>query len=231
MKIKQITLAVVTLLMLITTALPAVAAIEVEGGTYLGYYSKYLWRGADLSAGDAVLQGGMDLSFKGFTLSYWSNFNLDTTELDETDITVDYTTDLSELISLSVGHILYAVEAASDSSEVYVGVGFKTLLDPSLTVYYDYDEFAGDLFVTASVGHSLDLGQGLALNLGGLVSYADNDAYSDLHNYELSVGVDYAVSDQLTLSPSLLYSAPISDDADQVIDDEFVGGLSLNLSF
>jgi len=231
MSIKNVSMAFITLLVLISAVLPASAAIEVEGDAYLGVNSMYLWRGADLSNGDAVMQGGMDVSFKGFTLSYWSNYNLDLTELDETDIVVDYSTDLSESLSLSVGHILYAVENASDTSEVYVGLGLKSLLEPTLTVYYDYDEFAGDVFVTAAVGHSLSLGEGIDLGLGALVSYADNDAYSELHNYELSAGIDYALSEQLTLSPSVIFSSPISDEADLAIDDEFVAGLSLSLGF
>ena len=90
--------------------------------------------------------------------------------------------------------------------------------------------------MTAAIGHSLNLGEGLDLSLGGLISYIDTDAFSDLHNFELSAGLDYVLSEQLTLSPSVIYSAPLSDDSDDFaygdgIDDEFMGGLTLTLSF
>ena len=64
---------IATLLLLVLVS-PAMAVIEVEGDAYVNYSGMYLWRGADLSSGDSVMQGGMDLSFKGLTLSYWSNY-------------------------------------------------------------------------------------------------------------------------------------------------------------
>lgn len=227
---KYLTHGIVALLLFVLVT-PAMAAIEVEGDAYVNYSSMYLWRGADLSSGDPVMQGGMDISFKGLTLSYWSDYNLDSSTLDETDIVVDYSVDVSELVSISLGHILYSIQGADDSSEVYAGVSFATLLEPSLTAYYDYDEYAGDVFVTASIGHSFDLQEGLSLNLGALASYSDNETYSDLHNAEFSAGIDYTVIEQVTLSPSMVFSTPISDDADDVLDDEFMAGLTLTLSF
>lgn len=235
MKIKQLSIALLALLVLASTAIPTTAAIEVEGDAYAGISSMYLWRGDNLSADNAVAQSGMDVSFNGVTLSYWSNLDLDTNQLNETDIVIDYSTDLSELVSLSVGNILYSVDGAT-TNELYLGLGLNTLLEPAVTVYYDYDALPGDLFVTASIGHSLELAEGLGLSLGGLISYIDTDAFSNLHNYELSAGLDYAISDQLTLSPSIIFSAPLSGDSDDFaygdgIDEEFMGGLTLALAF
>lgn len=218
-------------LLLLVLGTPAMAAIEVEGDAYVNFSSMYLWRGYDLSSGDSVMQGGMDLSFKGLTLSYWSNYNLDSSTLDETDIVVDYSFDASELVSISLGHILYSVQGADDTSEVYAGVTLNTLLEPTLTAYYDYDEFSGDVFVTAAIGHSIDLQENLSLSIGALASYSDNDVYNALHNAEFSAGLDYTVIEQVTLSPAMVFSTPISDDADDVIDDEFMAGLTLAISF
>jgi len=221
---------VLVALFLLVLVSPAMAAVEVEGDAYVNFSSMYLWRGFDLSDGDPVAQGGMDVSFKGLTLSYWSNYNLDDSELDETDIVVDYSFAAGEMVSVSVGHILYSVNGP-DTSELYAGFSLNTILEPSLTAYYDYDQFSGDIYVAGSIGHSLDLQEGLSLSLGALVSYVDNDSYSDLHNAELSAGLDYALSDQLSISPSVIYSFPISDDADDAIDNEFMGGVTLTLSF
>nr|NIQ97856.1 hypothetical protein [Desulfuromonadales bacterium] len=53
------------------------------------------------------------------------------------------------------------------------------------------------------------------------------------HNAELSLGVDYAVTDQISISPSVLYSLVLSDDAEDIagIDDEFTGGVAVALTF
>lgn len=168
-------------------------------------------------------------------MSYWSNLNLDTEQLDETDIVIDYSTDLNDQLSLSVGNILYSVNGAT-TNELYRGLGLKTLLEPTLTVYYDYDALAGDLFLTAAIGHSIALNKDLGLSLGGLVSEIDTDAFSALHNYEISASLDYAISEQLSLSPNIIFSAPLSDDSDNLaygdgIDKEVMGGLALTLSF
>ena len=217
-------------LSLLVMGTPAMAKVEVTGDAYLNYSSMYLWRGFNLSDSNPVLQGGMDLSFSGLTISYWSNYQIDGTEMDETDLTVDYSYKASDLVTLNVGNILYSI-TGPDTSEVYAGVSLDTFLSPSLTVYYDYDLFDGDVYVAGSIGHSFDLQDNLTVNLGALVSYVDNDSYSDLHNAELSAGLDYKVNDQITLSPAVVFSTPLSDKADDVIDQEFMGGLTLNLSF
>lgn len=209
----------------------AAAEIEVSGDAYINVSSMYLWRGFDLSDGDAVAQAGTDISFKGLTLSFWSNYNIDNTKLDETDITLDYSLDVSELMSVSLGHILYAVDGAETTGELYTGATFNTLLEPTLTVYYDYDEFAGDIFVTASVGHSVAVADNLDVSVGALASYYRNDDYKKLHNAEFSVGLDYALTDQLSLGAAGIFSTPLSNQAKDAIDDEFMGGLTLSLNF
>lgn len=229
------------------------AAVEVEGGAYVGFYDKYLWRGFDLSGGVGVIQGGMDLSHKGFTLSYWTNIQANddkptfkSGEATETDITLDYTFSLNDTVSLSVGNIFYNLDGLDDTNEAYVGLTLNTVLEPTLKAYYDWDEAKEDgLFFTASIGHGFDLAEGLSLSLGALISYSqesdyaifyedangNSQDYSDWHNYELSVGLDYAVTENFTVGTSLLYSAPISTEAKWAIDSDTVGGVSLSFAF
>ena len=64
---KKLSLLLASLVLAATVlATPALAAIEVEGSAYVGYFDKYLWRGFDLSGGLPVVQGGVNLSAKGF---------------------------------------------------------------------------------------------------------------------------------------------------------------------
>jgi len=240
-------LLVAVLVLAATTMVPAAQAMEVSGDAYVGYYDKYLWRGFDLSGGTPVVQGGVDLSAKGFTLSYWTNIQTQDDVIlgsevnggnaTETDMTLDYSFDINDLLSASVGTIWYALDGLEDTKEAYLGLSLNTLLEPSVTVYYDYDQAEGNaLFYTASIGHSLDLSKGLSLNLGALVSYNDESDYavgdySDWHNYELSAGLDYALKDNVTISPSFVYSSPISDEAKEAIDTEFLTGVSIAYNF
>ena len=92
------------------------------------------------------------------------------------------------------------------------------------------------LYFTASIGHSFDLMEKLSMSLGALVSYNDESDYavgdySEWHNYELSASAEYAITDQISVSPSFLYSSGISDEAKDAIDSEMVGGVSVTLTF
>lgn len=221
------------------------SALEVSGDAYVGVYSQYLWRGFDLSGNLPVVQGGVDLSAKGFTLSYWSNYQtkndpgvgLRSGEINETDLTLDYSKDLNDLVSVSVGNIFYALDGINDTNELYLGVSLNTLLSPSVTVYYDYDEAdEAGLFYTASIGHTIELMDKVGLNLGALVSYNNESDYSvgnynDWHNYELSASIDYSPLENLTISPSFLFSEGISDDARAALDSTKVVGLNVSYGF
>jgi len=247
---KKLNMILAALVLAIIVATPALAAIEVEGDAYVGYFDKYLWRGYDLSGGLPVVQGGVNLSAKGFTLGYWTNIQTKTDDVDndgandftggdatETDITIDYTFSPVDMVSVSIGNIWYALDGFEDTKEAYLGVALDLPLSPSFKVYYDYDMCKEDgLFYTASVGHSLDIMDKLNLSLGALISYnGESDyavgKYTDWHNYELSASATYAVTDQVSVTPSFLYSSPISEEAKHRIDSEEVVGLTVSMSF
>lgn len=223
----------------------SVAAITVEGDVYVGVFDKYLWRGFDLSGGQPVVQGGADLSAGNFTLSYWSNWQLKTSdsagipsgEVTETDIILDYSTDIGEMLSVSAGNIWYSLEAAEDTNELYLSATVNTLLSPTLAMYWDWDAAEEEgLYFTADISHSLALMENLSMSLGALVSYnlhsdyAVGD-YAGFHNYELSVGFDYVLTDQLSVSPSFAFSSGISSAAKDAIDSEVLAGVNLTFTF
>jgi uncharacterized protein (TIGR02001 family) len=238
MKMKQLSVIFVALLISVGTLVPAAqAAISVTGDAYVGYYNMYLWRGENLSESRPVVQGGVDLSTHGFTLSYWSNLQTHDGEMTETDVTLDYTYDINKLLSVSAGNIFYALDGIPDTNELYFGASVNTLLSPAVKIYWDYDEADEDgYFITASVGHTFDLMDKLGLNLGALISYNGASDYSvgdyhNWHNYELSASLDYAVTDQVTVSPSFVFSAPISGDARVDYKNQNLVGVNASFSF
>jgi hypothetical protein len=216
---------------------PSLAAMDLAGGAYVGVFDKYLWRGFNLSDSKVVVQPGADLTLVGATLSLWGNYNTDTDKMDEVDITLDYSADLNDLLSMSIGNIYYILRGAENTNEAYLSLAVNTHLSPVLTVYYDWDEADSDgLFFTAAVGHSLAIMDNLNLNFGALVSYNQASdyavgAYRDWHNYELGISLDYAVTEQITITPSFLYSSGISSAAKNAIDSEVLGGINLAYFF
>lgn len=250
---QKFNVALVGLLMLLVGLCSTASALEVSGDAYVGVYNKYLWRGFDLSGNMPVAQGGLDVSAGSFTFSYWTNLQLrndfipgetadddvtyDAGEATETDIVIDYSRDLNDLVSISVGNIFYQLEGMEDTNELYLTLALNTILSPALTVYYDWDKADEDgLFYTFSVGHDIALTEALSLSLGGLVSYNQSCDYSvgdydEFHNYELSAGLDFAVTENVSVGASFMFSEGISDEAQDAIDSEMVSGAAVTLAF
>ena len=243
---KKLILAMVALAAFAT---PAAAAIEVEGDVYAGVYDKYMWRGFNLSASQPVLQMGTDISAKGFTFSYWTNTQLSGAghdEITETDVILDYSFDVNEMLSMSVGDIYYNFNVPGNTHELYLSAALNTILAPSLTIYYDWDAAKGaatdgsdlaGLYYTLTVGHDVELAENMGLSVGAALNYNDESPfvgeYSEMHNYELSVGLSYALNDQVSIDLSGIYSDAISDEAELAIGDdgESTGGVSITLAF
>jgi len=225
----------------------AMAEVKVSGDVYVSPASKYVWRGFDLSDGRGVVQGGVDVTYKDFTVSYWSNEqmvsgpNLNAGEVTETDITLNYAYKPVELLTLNVGNIYYNLDGVRDTNELYLKATLNTLLSPTLAVYCDWQQAKDTgLFYTLSVGHSLELMKNLGLNLGALASYNMKSDYSvgkynNLHNYELTASADYSVTDNIKISPYYLYSNAFNSTARTKavleVTDQSVVGLKAAFNF
>lgn len=227
----------------------AKAEVVVSGDVYAGMYNKYVFRGVDLSDNKWVSQFGADLSYKGFTLSYWSNLltadgtilgsAFESGDISETDITLNYEYSPIELLTFNIGNTFYSLENFEDTNEIYLKTTVNTLLSPTFSIFYDWDQSKETgLFYSFSVGHTFELMKGLGLNVGALVSYNQrnysvSEAYSNWNNYELSTGLDYAINDNFSISASYTYSNAISDKARDLggITDESIYGFKAAFNF
>ncbi|PLX80263.1 MAG: hypothetical protein C0616_08775 [Desulfuromonas sp.] len=238
---KKIVMLCAVALLALTAVLPTSAlALDASADAYVSVYSKYLWRGFDLSPDDSfVVQPGADVSMGGFTVSWWGNVSENDGNMNEVDLVLDYSFDIGEMVSMSVGNIMYDVDGVKDTNELYVGATLNTILEPSLTVYYDYDEFK-TLYTTLGIGHGYDINDQVSIGVGVTASYLvddEDDGFgtddSWLHNLEISAGVGYTVTEQVSLSLDALYSLPLSDDAEDNtgIDDEATVGLTATFAF
>ena len=216
-------------MLVLSTASVSLAAAEFSGDASVGIYNKYIWRGYDLGGeADFLVQPALNLGYGGVSLGVWGNYNEASEKFDEIDLTLEYSHDFNEQLSGRVGHILYVLPDDVDSAEVYAGVSLALPVDLDLDLYYDYDE--GEAwFLSGGVSKTIELAENLGLNLGATAGYFDFDY---LNNGELSAGLDYALTEAITVTPSLLYSAPLSQDAkDAGVDDAVVTALTVNYTF
>jgi len=246
---------IIALAMLATPAVPAIANAENSAGASVDVMSQYVWRGIALSNG-LVMQPSVDFNLGALNVNMWSNIDMDpigteeSSAYNETDLSIGYSMPF-EALDMSIGYIYYSLgDPALDTHEVYLSVG-KELgpVAPYLNIYYDVDEGSG-IYAQLGADYAMELSDSASLSVGAYVSYVvDNKVMlvdasgletSDLYNAEVSVSLDYAVNDNLSLSPMLSYTTSMSDDAETSIkgmsfdgktDSVTYGGVSLALGF
>jgi len=253
---KKIRFLIITMVLTILCASGGAFAGEIKasGSASVDVMSNYVWRGQKLS-NSWVVQPSVSISYGVFGANLWANYDSDSAtdegdghgEVTETDLTLSYTRSHAKW-TFGTGYIYYALNGSNDTQEIYLSAGYDTILKPSLTVYYDFDEGNG-AFILASIGHSVEIAQGVDLNLGAHASYninnkvmgtdaAGND-FSNFYNAELSASVNIPIWKIVTLTPKVAYSFPISDDAKDALKsvsddgdkDIFYGGINVTLSF
>lgn len=208
--------------------------------------SAYVWRGITFNDG-AVVQPSLDITKGGFGLNVWGNIDiddyndtLDDREFSEVDLTLSYGVDIKS-VSLSFGYIEYLFPTtdaggAPGTREVYGGVSFTPVegLSTGVTVYYDFDEVE-DYYISASIGYSRELVEKLSMDIGLSAGYAGKDmsvgADSGLNDYNISMGLGYAVSEAMSVSGFLAYTDTFDEDVLPEQDVDFYGGVGASYSF
>ncbi|MBN1787609.1 MAG: hypothetical protein JW806_04360 [Sedimentisphaerales bacterium] len=232
----------------------AVAKEEIAFGLTSDFYSKYVWRGQMLND-DYVYQPGISASYKGFSISLWGNVDLtdygsNNGEFTEYDLTFDYTFQINEKVSFSVGGINYHFPSVvGDTTEIYWGFAFDVPLSPSITVYHDIDNIDGT-YVSAAVSHtlvkafSLTDSIGVDVELGASVGWGSssyNKGYwgfdeSGLNDLVFTVALPMDLGGGWSVSPSFSYITLIDgkirdSDAFSTDSDYFVTGISISKEF
>lgn len=248
-----------SLVIIVTVSGLAEAADESSLGFEVtsDFNSKYVWRGQNL-VDDWVWQPGISVSYGGFTAGIWGDLNLtdennQSGEFDEYDFYAEYGIDLAEGIALSVGYIDYKFPSGGNTQEVYAGIRFAAFLNPSVTVYYDFEDINGT-YVTAGIGHSIEkiadltesipVGLDLSLSIGwGDSNY--NEGYwadsignaidsSGLNDLTLKIGFPMSIG-SWTFTPSINYVTLLDSDIREGLPsgdkDMFFMGLSMGTGF
>jgi hypothetical protein len=213
----------------------------VTGTATVGVFSKYLFRGYELSKRSVVFQPGLTASYAGFSASYWGN--IDSKEhqtqnfipdrdgkrsFNETDLTLSYTKAIDKL-SLTGGWVYYGTKYADETQEIFATVAYDMIGKPSLSIYRDFDRYPGT-YINLSFAHSIKLGGDVTLDLGASAGYMWGDGnywktydpatgdytgshYQGLHDGKLQAGLTIPLSKKVTLVPVVQYWFPLSSKA------------------
>jgi len=222
-----------------------------KGSFSTAFASRYVWRGQILSKG-FVAQPTVGITLGGFSANLWSNIDLDATEEDddgiamnETDLTLNYTVPVGPL-SLTGGVIHYDFDG-SDTQEIYLTGALATLLNPTLSLYYDIDEGKGGFAVLAvsqaipTGPISLTAGASIGFNLGDKamgLNVAGKD-FTGLYYGEISLATSIPIFGNVTLDPRVAYSTALGGDGEDAIraistdgkKDVFYGSIAVTAAF
>ena len=260
-KIKIIKAAIIFVLMMLTVGPMGVVAEVDEKPTAsadVGVYSKYVWRGFELSDDSMVIQPSTTIGYKGFSLNLWGNLDTeyddgrDTSQFNETDLTLSYDTSIGP-VDCGFGYIYYGLDAVDDSQEFYASAGLDVPMAPTLSIYREVSHYPA-WYLTFGVSHSFDLSSEMTLDLAGSMgyySYSDDDfvevddnlnptteKYKNFHDGLVSMGLTVPFNKYFTFSPMIAYSFPLTDEADNFItsgsfsndSDFFYGGATVSIS-
>jgi hypothetical protein len=219
-------------------------AQENEKSGYAGVdlFSNYVWRGQKLSEEWAV-QPYAGFMYKSFGAELWANYDTETEEHNETDLTLYYELTWKQF-DIEAGYIYYGVDGASnDTQEIYGAFTFtEFFLQPTITAYLDFDEGDG-IYLEGSVGYTHELPRDMILDLEALVSFnAENETTGSFTNFntgELLAELAVPIYQDFTLTTTLGYTFPLTDSAeDRIRSRSFDGdaghlyaGLGISLEF
>ncbi len=242
----------------------------VSGSAGLSVFNKYVFRGYELSADSVVIQPSVSVSYKYFSASFWGNIDCDENptqsfvpdradqkSFNETDLTLSYTFVIDKL-SMTAGYIYYGTKYAAETEELFLTLGYDTLLKPTLSVYRDITEYAGT-YANIAIAHSIPLVKGITLDMGASAAYfaGDNDywntfesstgnytgdKYKAFHDGMVKAGLTVPVTGNISIQPVAQYWFPLSNKAKKTVDgssynfngkldDTFVTGVNMTLSF
>jgi hypothetical protein len=232
--------------------LAAHAEAPAGKGTFsTAFASRYVWRGQTLSKG-WVAQPTVGVTLGGFTANLWSNIDLDNDEADddgvvmnETDLTLSYSLPIGP-VSATAGVIHYDFDG-SDTQEAYVTCSLATILNPSLSLYYDIDEGDGG-FAVLAVSQAFPVGP-VSLTAGGSLGFniddkamglnADGEKFTGLYYGEVYLATSIPIGHGWSIDPRIAYSSALGDDGEDAITaisvdgekDMFYGSIALTAAF
>lgn len=200
-----------------------------------GLSGNYVWRGVNI-VDDPVFQydgilgtsiGGGDLSLTVWGNMDITNVNKNMYETTEVDYTLAYAYKVADdNVKFSVGAIAYTYPAGNvdnyNSSEVFVGAELSKLpVVPSVTVYNDFEEAHGT-YVSSALAYSYAIPDtSLSLSTKASVGWGNSnhnefvyygtmeDGWTD---FLLTVGLPFAVTGKLTITPAVNYSSLIDSE-------------------
>ena len=216
-------------------------AKDVTGSVALATYNQYIFRGYEIGKSGLVIQPSMTVSLKGFSATLWGN--MDTNQRNtktatfnqefkkgwnETDLTLSYTHEIKNL-SITGGYIYYGTKYADETEEVFVALSYKTIANPTITVYRDITNYKGT-YINFGLSHSFPVYKEMTIDLASGIGYFIGESdywktyerstgtytgskYRGFHDGMVKMGLTIPVKKVFLIQPTVQYWFPLSSHA------------------
>jgi hypothetical protein len=224
-------------------------------------FSKYVWRGFELSKESCVIFPQLTVSYKGFSVRWWGDLDTDYfgtpegTQMWEQDYIAYYSNSYKKL-NYTIGYIYYHTKAhaLANNQEVWVSLGLTNWFNPTLSVWRDI--MRGDSwYYNLAVSHSFpipmkerfSLCYDWSFDIGTWVSYyyqhdytTGDVNYSTWHDGNIWFDIKIPLTDTCSIAPTFQYSYPMTKHSRSAIKgasfegdkaDYVYGGLILDYNF
>ena len=214
---------------------------DLEGHFHLGWESRYYSEGRDNLAGDSIFTSSAEFGFEHFSLGYWYAISPEQ-NYDEFQLSAAYTDHIGDFdYYFSFTHIeLFNIFPTRQfDNEIGFGISYGELpYDLSIAFDAYYSLAVSGYFAELSLEHSKEITDKLSITTTGILGlnqgYIPN-GHDGLNHLALRAGLEYALSDSLSISTHLTYSAPLNRDPnapdDQFLTNFFHSGINLQWSF
>jgi uncharacterized protein (TIGR02001 family) len=183
----------------------ATSAQAADATAEVGVFSKYVWRGI-IYNDEAVLQPQVDVSAGGFGVTVWDNIDMtdynerpdEDTQFrsSEIDLTLYYNHEFESGLSLgiAVAEYMFAhpADAAGTTRDVCLSVSYAGVVEPTLSVYYDFDE-VDDFYASFALAWETEVAPDFTIGLEASVGYGG----SDYNEYYFGLPVVFEEDDPL----------------------------------
>lgn len=211
---------------------------SIEGHAHLGWESRYFTEGRDALDGDSLFAGSFEMGWRHVAGGVWYGYSPDQ-RYDELQLTLALTHSIGDF-SFYGGytHLRFPFDDAHDN-EVGAGVGWSGLpmgLELAADAYYSFD--ATGLFAEMSVAREIPISERFSASLSGVFGINQgyvSDGHDGANHFALRLGLDYAVSDSVSITVHTAYSWGLGRDrsfpGDDLLTDFLHGGIGLEWSF
>jgi hypothetical protein len=207
-------------------------ADEHEGVASAGLdvVSAYVFRGATVND-EVNVQPALNADFGALDLGVWANFNTDSSNVDEIDLTASYDLPLSAdlPVSASVGYTEYTYPTASAEADREVSLTLSPVdcpLDSSILVAVGFEGALDEgIYVEANCAHDLVLSEGLTINATATVAAQLGDNTPDTGLAFVALGAGTTVG---PIDIGVTYYLETDEDV-QLVDEDVVGTASIGI--